>query len=91
MLTLNTIYNEDCILTMNRMQDDFIDLTLTSPPYDDMRSYDGNYCFDFETIANELYRVTKSGGVVVWVANDSTKNGNESGTSFKQALRFKEI
>jgi site-specific DNA-methyltransferase (adenine-specific) len=74
---------------MAKMPDNFIDLTVTSPPYDGLRTYNG-YSFDFETIAKELYRVTKNGGVVVWVVNDSTKNGSESGTSFKQALFFKE-
>jgi len=88
-IELNKIYNEDCIQTMNRMPDNFIDLTVTSPPYDNLRKYNG-YSFDFETIAKELYRVTKEGGVVVWVVSDSTAKGSESGTSFRQALFFKE-
>lgn len=67
-----------------------VDLTVTSPPYDGLRKYNG-YSFDFETIACELFRVTKLGGVVVWVVNDQTVNGSETGTSFKQALHFKEI
>jgi site-specific DNA-methyltransferase (adenine-specific) len=86
---VNKIHNENCLETMAKMPDNFIDLTVTSPPYDGLRTYNG-YSFDFETIAKELYRVTKNGGVVVWVVNDSTKNGSESGTSFKQALFFKE-
>lgn len=72
------------------MPDCFIDLTLTSPPYDNLRDYKG-YSFPFNNIANELYRVTKQGGVVVWVVGDATINGSETGTSFKQALYFKEI
>jgi len=87
---INKIYNEDCLETMSRMEDDFIDLTVTSPPYDDLRTYNG-YSFDFESITKELYRVTKEGGVVVWVVGDATIKGSESGTSFKQALYFKEI
>lgn len=75
---------------MSRMQDNFIDLTVTSPPYDNLRTYNG-YSFDFESIAKELYRVTKQGGVVVWVVGDATVKGSETGTSFKQALYFKEI
>ena len=67
-----------------------IDLTVTSPPYDNLRTYKG-FVFDFETIARELFRVTKQGGVVVWVVGDATINGSETGTSFKQALYFKEI
>jgi site-specific DNA-methyltransferase (adenine-specific) len=86
----NKIFNENCLDTMNRMPDDFINLTVTSPPYDDLRTYNG-YCFDFENVAKELFRVTKQGGVVVWVVGDSTVKGSESGTSFRQALYFKEI
>ena len=67
-----------------------IDLTVTSPPYDNLRMYNG-YTFDFETIAKNLYRITKTGGVVVWIVGDATVNGSETGTSFKQALYFKEI
>jgi site-specific DNA-methyltransferase (adenine-specific) len=72
------------------MDDKSIDLTVTSPPYDNMRNYNG-YMFDFENIAKELLRVTKNGGVVVWVVNDQVVNRSESGTSFRQALYFKEI
>ena len=89
-MKLNTIYCENCLDTMARMPDNFIDLTVTSPPYDNLRNYNG-YEFDFESIAKELFRVTKKGGVVVWVVGDATINGSETGTSFKQALYFKEI
>ncbi|MEK7104992.1 MAG: site-specific DNA-methyltransferase [Patescibacteria group bacterium] len=88
---LNKIYNENCLDTMAKMQDNFIDMTITSPPYDDMRSYTGNTFNEFESIAKELYRVTKNGGVVVWVVGDQTIKGNETGTSFKHALYFKEV
>ena len=86
----NRIYNENCLDTMDRMKDDFIDLTVTSPPYDNLRNYNG-YSFDFESIAKELFRITKKGGVVVWIVADATIKGSETGTSFKQALYFKEI
>lgn len=89
-MQINKIYNEDCLETMSRMSDDFIDLTVTSPPYDNLRNYNG-YNFDFANIAKELFRVTKDGGVVVWVVGDATIKGGETGTSFKQALYFKEI
>ena len=88
-IELNKIYNESNIETMARMPDNFIDLTVTSPPYDNLRTYNG-YTFPFEDIAKELYRVTKQGGVVVWVVGDATIDGSETGTSFKQALFFKE-
>jgi site-specific DNA-methyltransferase (adenine-specific) len=75
---------------MAKMPDSFIDLTVTSPPYDNLRIYNG-YSFDFEAIAKELYRVTKPDGVMVWVIGDATIAGSETGTSFRQALYFKEI
>lgn len=75
---------------MREMPGNCIDLTVTSPPYDNLRTYKG-YSFEFEPIAKELYRITKQGGVVVWVVGDQTINGSETGTSFKQALYFKEI
>ena len=86
-MEINKIYNEDCLLTMGRMPDNSIDLTVTSPPYDNLRDYNG-YSFDFEGIAKELFRVTKEGGVVVWVVGDATIDGSETGTSFRQALFF---
>ena len=80
----------DNVAGMNMIPDEFIDLTVTSPPYDKLRNYNG-FVFDFEAVAKELYRVTKQGGVVVWVVGDATVKGSETGTSFKQALYFKEI
>ena len=88
-MDINKIYNENCLETMSRMKDSFIALTVTSPPYDNLRKYNG-YSFDFESIAKELYRTTKEGGVVVWIVGDKTSKGSETGTSFKQALFFKE-
>lgn len=90
MVEINKIYNENCLDTMKKIEDNLVDLVVTSPPYDDLRQYNG-YSFDFENVAKELYRIIKPGGVVVWVVNDATKDGSESGTSFKQALYFKEI
>jgi|TARA_R110002049_G_C8944981_1_gene545369 site-specific DNA-methyltransferase (adenine-specific) len=89
MMEMNKNYNENCLYTMAKMKDNFIDLTVTSPPYDGLRTYNG-YSFPFENIAKELYRVTKKGGAVVWIVGDATIKGSESGTSFKQALYFKE-
>ena len=89
-MEINKIYNENNLETMAKMPDCFVDLVVTSPPYDDLRTYNG-YSFPFEEIAKELFRIVKDGGVIVWVIGDATKNGSESGTSFKQALYFKEI
>lgn len=84
------IYNENCLITMSNMPDNYIDFVITSPPYDDIRNYNG-YQFEFEKIAQELFRVLKTGGVIIWVVADATINGSETGTSFRQALYFKEI
>lgn len=72
---------------MRNMPDGFVDLTVTSPPYDKLRTYNG-FSFDFEAIAKELHRVIKPGGVVVWVVGDASVKGTETGTSFRQALYF---
>jgi len=89
-MELNKIYNECCLKTMAKMPDGFVDLVVTSPPYDDLRDYNG-INFPFEKIANELFRIVNDNGVLVWIVADSTKNGSESGTSFRQALYFQSI
>lgn len=84
----------DCIAEMQKMESNIIDLTVTSPPYDNLRTYAGTLEWSFEIfqkVANELYRITKDGGVVVWVVGDATIKGSETGTSFRQALYFKDI
>jgi DNA modification methylase len=87
---INQIIEANCVELMKSFDEEVIDLTVTSPPYDDLRNYKG-YVFPFEEIAKELYRITKQGGVVVWVVADATINATETGTSFKQALYFKEV
>lgn len=98
-ITINKIYNESCLETMKRMPNEFIDLVVTSPPYDDLRTYNNHikknseyngYTFPFEEITKELYKKLKKGGVVVWIVGDATIEGDETGTSFRQALFFKE-
>ena len=90
MLELNKIYNMNCVDGMRMLPDGFIDLTVTSPPYDNLREYNG-YSWNFEETINELYRITADGGIVVWIVNDATINGSETCTSFKQALYFREV
>ena len=87
---MNKVIHGNCIDVMATFPDNYIDLTVTSPPYDNLRDYNG-YDFDFEGIAKQLYRITKDGGVVVWVVGDATIRGSETGTSFRQALYFKDI
>ncbi len=85
----NEIYCGDNAKLIKALPDNCIDLTVTSPPYDNLRDYKG-YSWDFETLAKELFRVTKDGGVVVWVVNDQVTDGSESVTSCKQKIFFRE-
>ena len=86
----NRIICDNCISALaTELMPDTVDLTVTSPPYDKLRDYKG-YDFQFEALAKALYRVTKPGGVVVWVVADETKNQGRSGTSFRHALYFME-
>lgn len=87
---LNTVHCMDCLEFMKELPDKCIDLTVTSPPYDNLRDYKW-YTFNFEWIAKELYRITKDGGVVVRVVGDATVDCSETGTSFKQALYFQSL
>lgn len=80
-------YNLDCIDGMRGIQSAVIDLTVTSPPYDGLRDYKG-YAFNSNVVIDQLFRITKQGGVVVWIVNDQTVGGSETGTSFRQALKF---
>ena len=89
MLEINTTHNIDCVEGMKKLDTNSIDLVLTSPPYDNLRTYNG-YSFDAALVAYELFRVTKKGGVVVWVVGDKINKGNKSLTSFKQAIIFQE-
>ena len=90
-----SLYMGDAEEQLKKIEDNSIDLVVTSPPYDTLRKYNGisdtwnhnKFC----AIANELYRVMKPGGVVVWVVNDKTEKGSETGTSFRQALHFMDI
>lgn len=86
-----TLHLGDCVDVMREMDSESVDLILTSPPYDNLRRYGSGSAFDFEGLADQCKRVLKPGGVLVWVVGDETKNGSESGTSFRQALHFKEI
>jgi site-specific DNA-methyltransferase (adenine-specific) len=88
-MELDKIITGDSAVVLQSFPPDCIDLTVTSPPYDNLRTYNG-FVFDFETIAKQLFRTTKAGGVVVWVVNDGVLDGSETGTSFKQALYFME-
>ena len=86
----NKIIQGNCLDVMKSFEDKSVDLVITSPPYDNLRNYNG-YSFNLEGIVRELFRIIKQGGIVVWVIGDATIDGNETGTSFRQALFFKDI
>lgn len=80
----------DCVERMAEISDGSIHLTVTSPPYDDLRSYNESLTDwsedKWKSVIKQLHRVTSQGGCVVWVVGDATVRGSETGTSFKQAL-----
>lgn len=88
------LIHDDCLIALTKLEENSIDLTVTSPPYDNLRTYNGNNTqwgeAVWKSVIEELYTVTKEGGVVVWVVGDATIKGSETGTSFKQALWAKE-
>lgn len=84
----------DCLERMKEIPDGSVDLTVTSPPYDNLRTYNNTLEWGehvWKPVLQELFRVTKRGGVVVWIVSDATIKGSETGTSFRQALYAKEI
>lgn len=90
------LYNGDCRELLDGMIDNnfTVDMVMTSPPYDNIKNYNNTNSWDFEvfkSVADKLYKVVCDGGVIIWVVSDKTDRGSESGTSFKQALYFKEI
>jgi len=90
----DTLINGDCLRVTERILNDSIDLVITSPPYDNLRTYNSSLEWNediWKAIIQELFRVTKNGGVVVWVVGDATIDGSETGTSFRQALYFKKV
>jgi site-specific DNA-methyltransferase (adenine-specific) len=89
-MDLNKNYQMDCLDGMKRLEDNYIDLTVTSPPYQNLRTYNG-FSFDFNQTAKELFRVTKVGGIVCWNEGDSVENGSETLVPFEHALYFKSI
>lgn len=90
MLELNRIHCGDNCDLLGKMPRESVDLVVTSPPYDDLRTY-GGHSWDFFGVAWQLKRVLKPGGVIVWVVADATKDGSETGSSFEQALHFKRL
>ena len=94
MLETNKVYNQSCITGMQEMDEESVDLVITSPPYDDLRTYNDSSKWDFNVfkeVAAGLVRVLKPGGVIMWNVGDATINGGESGSSFRQALHFMDL
>lgn len=91
---MNIVFQENCIDGMKKLQEESIDLTVTSPPYDNLRTYNDSSMWDFNVfkeVAEQLYRVTKPGGVIVWVVGDAVIKSSETGSSFRQALHFMDL
>ena len=89
-LPLDQIICGDNCDVMGSFPRDCIDLVVTSPPYDDLRTY-GGHAWDFYGVAWNLKRLLKPGGVIVWVVADQVEDGSETGTSLRQALHFQSI
>jgi site-specific DNA-methyltransferase (adenine-specific) len=89
-VTLDQIICGDNVEVLSTLPDECIDLVVTSPPYDDLRTY-GGHSWDFAGVARELTRVLKPGGVIVWVVADATVDGSETLTSMRQAIHFKDV
>ena len=88
------LHNNNSLNHLKEIKSNFIDCVITSPPYDNIRSYNHSSIWNFDifkNIADELHRVLKDGGTIVWIVSDATIDGSETGTSFRQALYFKEI
>jgi len=90
-MSIIDLRHNDCLIEMESIVDNSIDLCVTSPPYDNLRTYNGNLEWCFDSIAKQIVRIIADGGVIVWVVGDATINGSETGSSFKQALRFMEL
>lgn len=90
-MVIDTIYHGDNVEIMRTFPEGCIDLCVTSPPYDDLRTYGGEVLWDFEEVAKNLYRILKPGATLVWIVCDSYEKSSKTLTSFKQALYFKEI
>jgi len=86
---VNKIILGNCVKVMDQLEDESVDAFITSPPYDELRDYNG-YSFPFEDIARKMYQKLAKGGVIVWVVGDATKKGSETGSSFRQAIFFQE-
>jgi len=89
-MTHDQIICGDNVAVLSTLPAECIDLVVTSPPYDDLRTY-GGHSWDFEGVARELTRVLKPGGVIVWVVADATVDGSETLTSMRQAIHFKDV
>lgn len=89
-LPLDQIICGDNCEVMRQLPSESIDLVVTSPPYDDLRTY-GGHSWDFYGVAWNLKRLLKPGGVIVWVVADQTKRWSETGSSMRQAIHFQGI
>lgn len=87
---MNKIILGNCVDVLDGLDDESVDAFITSPPYDNLRDYNG-YSFPFEEIATKMYQKLAKGGVIVWVVGDAVIKGSETGSSFRQAIFFQEL
>jgi site-specific DNA-methyltransferase (adenine-specific) len=86
---MTKLYHGDCLEEMKQIPDGSVDMVMTSPPYDNLRTYNDTLDWGehvWKPCIESLFRVVKQGGIVVWVVGDATIKGSETGTSFRQAL-----
>lgn len=87
-----TLYLGDCRDVLPTLPK--VDAVVTSPPYDGMRNYEGSLDqwgeVAWNDIIGKLHDAVSDGGAVVWVVGDQVRDGDETGSSFMQALKFKE-
>jgi len=65
---LNTIFNEDCLITMSRIESGTVDLILQDPPYGTTAN-DWDKLPDLETMWKEWNRIIKPNGAIIMTAS----------------------
>ena len=77
----------DCLEVLKKLPDNSVDMYFFSPPYDELRDYNG-FTLDLSSIGKEIERTLKDGGVSIMVMQDSTNNFKKSGTTFRTIVNW---
>lgn len=91
MFSVNQIICGDCVEVLSTFPDEFVDITISSPPYGKIRDYANGNSYNFLLLAEQLYRVVKEGGLVAWIRNDTVEDGSKTGDTFKQTIEFMNV